>query len=101
VAPGRSRGPAVAVDGEVSPAVVRPGAILVAKVIHPYMATLFIRAGGVVVEDGGILQHAAILAREFGIPAVVGVANAVERFGGAAELVIDGGTGEVVAVDDP
>ena len=96
---GFARGPALAIQSADLPSLFEPDAILVAQVIHPYMAPLFLRAAGVVVEDGGLLQHAAILAREFGIPAVVGVADAVELFGRAALLEMDGGTGEVTMLE--
>ena len=97
-APGIATAAPVVILGEGLPETTSPGGILVARVIHPYLAPLLARMGGVVVEDGGILQHAAILAREFRIPAVVGVENAV-RFLGRAELVrLDGTTGEVAIV---
>src|SRR5207247_2053271 len=52
-------------------------------------------AAGLVVEEGGLLQHATRLAREFGIPAVVGVARATELFSDGEILEVSGDTGEV------
>lgn len=96
-APGAASGPPLVIrdDGHAE---VRPGAILVGKVIHPHHAPLFLTVGGVVAEDGGLLQHAAILAREFGIPAVIGVAGAVAALGAATSVTIDGTLGTVDAV---
>ena len=95
--PGNAKGPVFAITGETLPQDVPRGAILVARVIHPYMSPLFFSAAGVVVEDGGLLQHAAILAREFRLPAVVGVVDAVALLGSASTLEIDGTTGDVTA----
>ena len=52
-------------------------------------------AGAVEAETGSILSHLAILAREFGVPTVVGVENAVGRFPAGTTVVVDGSTGEV------
>ena len=48
-------------------------------------------------ETGSVLSHLAILAREYGVPTVVGVHDAVERFPVGVLLVVDGTTGEVLA----
>ncbi len=96
-APGRGRGPVWVAGEGITPA-PPPGCILVASVVHPYMAPLLLRAAGVVAEDGGVLQHAAILAREFGIPAVVGIPDAVARLAGAELVEVDGATGEVTVL---
>jgi pyruvate,water dikinase len=50
-----------------------------------------------VAETGSVLSHLAILAREFGVPTVVGVAGAVTRFPPGTPIVVDGTTGEVRA----
>jgi pyruvate,water dikinase len=72
------------------------GAILVLRILHPHLAPLLVRVGGLVVEEGSLLQHATALAREFGVPAVVGLANALEVFRDGDLLQLDGGTGEVI-----
>jgi pyruvate,water dikinase len=51
---------------------------------------------GLVAETGNVLSHLAILAREFHIPTVVGVEDAVRRFPPGTHLVVDGTTGEVI-----
>ena len=98
-APGLAAGAAyVLPDGTDEPA-VPAGAILVARLIHPYHSALFFRVAGVVSEEGGLLQHAAILAREFGIPAVVGLPNATQIFRTGERLEGRGDTGEVTRLD--
>ena len=57
-------------------------------------------AGGLVVEEGGLLNHCSIVARELRIPAVVGVRNATHRIPEGARIVIDGGQGLVRIEDD-
>lgn len=52
--------------------------------------------GGVVTETGGILSHGALLAREYGIPAVMGVPDAMKVLGEATEARINGITGQIV-----
>ena len=51
--------------------------------------------GGLVAETGSVLSHLAILAREFGVPTVVGVAGAVDRFPTGTVVTVDGATGAV------
>ena len=51
--------------------------------------------GGVVTDRGGTLSHAAVVAREYGIPAVVGTGNATELIKDGARVRIDGATGTV------
>ncbi|HEY3227869.1 MAG TPA: PEP/pyruvate-binding domain-containing protein, partial [Roseiflexaceae bacterium] len=58
---------------------LEPGEILVAPSTDPGWTPLFLTAGGLVMEMGGAMSHGAIVAREYGIPAVVGVAGATER----------------------
>jgi phosphohistidine swiveling domain-containing protein len=77
-----------------------PGAVLVVRTLDPNLAPLLPRLGGLVAETGSFLSHLAILAREFGVPTVVGVADAVSRFPAGATLVVDGTTGEVSRVDE-
>jgi pyruvate,water dikinase len=73
------------------------GDVLVARTTDASWSPLFARAAGIVVERGGPLSHAAIVARELGIPAVLNVAGAVERLAGAGHTVtVDGDEGVVV-----
>src|SRR5262245_8487788 len=79
-APGRAAGTAFILASDGGAGDVPPGAILVARLIHPFHAPLFLRVAAVVAEEGGLLQHTATLAREFGIPAVVGLPEATTIF---------------------
>ena len=76
-----------------------PDEILVAPQTDPAWTPLFLGARGVIVEYGAVMSHAAIVARELGIPAVVGVDRATVDLATGAMVTIDGTTG-VVTVDD-
>jgi phosphoenolpyruvate synthase/pyruvate phosphate dikinase len=75
---------------------LEPGEILVAKTTDPGWTPLFMVAGGLILEKGGLLSHGAIVAREFGIPAVVGVEEATRLFADEQRVAVDGTLGEVV-----
>jgi pyruvate,water dikinase len=97
-APGRSVGPARVLSTPSLADTVAPGSILVLRVVNPYLAPLLFRAGGVITEEGGLLQHATTLAREFGIPAVVGAEGAVDVVQDGDVVEVRGDTGEVLLV---
>ena len=99
-APGRASGEARVLRFPDDALDLPRGAIVVARIIHPHLAPLFFRLGGVVVEEGALLQHATTLAREFGVPAVVGVAGATGLFRDGDRLMVDGDAGEVALMDD-
>lgn len=93
---GRYRGPAVVVD-DAATSTLEEGDVLVAHATDPSWTPLFVRAGAIVVEEGGPLSHAAIVARELGKPAVLNVPGIVSRLrDGAGEVTIDGTAGTVV-----
>lgn len=94
-APGQASGRAHIVDeaGEMRP--VPRGSILVARIIHPHLAPLLTRVAGMVVEEGSLLQHATTLAREFGVPAVVGLRGATTLVREGDLIEIDGTMGVV------
>jgi pyruvate,water dikinase len=73
-----------------------PGEILVAPSTDPGWTPLFLKAAGLVMETGGAMSHGAIVAREYGIPAVVGVAGATEQIEIGSRITIDGSLGLVV-----
>ncbi|MFI7131535.1 PEP/pyruvate-binding domain-containing protein [Nonomuraea sp. NPDC050153] len=78
---------------------VRPGDILVCPFTDPAWTPLLRIAAGVVTETGGVLCHAAIVAREHGIPAVLGVLDATGRLRDGAIVTIDGTAGTVTAAN--
>jgi pyruvate,water dikinase len=74
---------------------LEPGEILVAPSTDPGWTPLFLTAGGLVMEMGGANSHGAVVAREYGIPAVVGVREAVARIATGDRISVDGSTGVV------
>ncbi|MGE5675515.1 MAG: PEP/pyruvate-binding domain-containing protein [Mycobacterium leprae] len=74
---------------------LRPGEVLVCPYSNPSWTPLFATAAAVVTETGGAMSHAAIVAREYGIPAVMGVAGATRFIADGQELLVDGNTGRV------
>lgn len=77
------------------------GAVLVVRTLDPALATVLPHLGGLVAETGSVLSHLAVLAREFGVPVVVGVPDALRRFPPGAEVLVDGTTGEVRVLHGP
>ncbi len=77
-------------------AYLSPGEILVAPSTDPGWTPLFLTASGLVMEVGGAMAHGAIVAREYGLPAVVGVAGATERIATGSRVTLDGIAGTVV-----
>jgi len=78
-----------------SGAALEPGEILVAPSTDPGWTPLFLTAGGLVMEMGGAMSHGAVVAREYGIPAVVGVPEATERISTGEQITVDGSAGTV------
>lgn len=78
---------------------LEPGEIIVAHSTDPSWTPLFLVAGGIVLEEGGPLSHAAIVAREFGLPAVLNVSDATQAIVTGEELIVDGTTGEVRRIE--
>ena len=75
---------------------LEPGEILVAPSTDPGWTPLFLTAGGLVMEMGGANSHGAVVAREYGIPAVVGVPDATRLISTGQKIRVDGGAGTVV-----
>jgi pyruvate,water dikinase len=77
-----------------------PGELLVAPSTDPGWTPLFLTAGGLVMEMGGANSHGAVVAREYGIPAVVGVPRATEAITTGDRITIDGAAGSVTVETD-
>jgi pyruvate,water dikinase len=80
---------------------VRPGEILVAPFTDPGWTPYFLNAAAIVMDIGGILSHGSIVAREFGIPAVVNVGHATQLIRTGQLLEVDGGSGTVRVLSAP
>ncbi|MBW4545513.1 MAG: response regulator [Symplocastrum torsivum CPER-KK1] len=78
-----------------------PGRILIVQSITPSWLPLLKQAAAVVTEQGGMTSHAAIIARELGIPAVVGAIGVTQLFETGESLLVDGDQGEIHRVKDP
>lgn len=79
---------------------LEPGEILVAPSTDPGWTPLFFTASGLVMEMGGPMSHGAIVAREYGIPAVVGVSGAIEQIATGQQITVDGSRGTITLADD-
>jgi phosphohistidine swiveling domain-containing protein len=92
---GRGSGPVVHGSVRRPPA---PGDVLVVRELSPGLAGWLPGLAGLVAETGGTLSHLAILAREYGVPTVVAVPEALRRFPAGDRLLVDGDTGEVTVL---
>ncbi len=98
---GLVRGPARVLFDPTDGARLHTGEILVAKFTDPSWTPLFLTAAGLIMEVGGIVSHGAIVAREYGIPAVVGVKDATRLLRQGDMVEVNGSTGEVVRIEEP
>ncbi len=96
--PGLARGTARILKDPSEASRLRKGEILVAPYTEPGWAPLFLLARALVMEVGGAVCHGAIVAREYGIPAVVGAKGALAAIKDGQEIMVDGTKGEVIAV---
>ena len=74
---------------------MQPGSILVCPTTTPAWTPLFPQATGLVTDIGGILAHGSIIAREYGIPAVMGTGNGTQRIATGQTITVDGDSGRV------
>ena len=95
VCSGVATGTARVITDPASPGELEPGDILFAPITDPAWTPLFLAVAGVVVDVGAQLSHAAIIARELGIPAVVSVAGASSTIADGALVTVDGTNGTV------
>jgi pyruvate,water dikinase len=84
---------------EMADAVLEPGDILVTAYTDPSWTPLFVTIGGLVTEVGGLMTHGAVVAREYGLPAVVGVVQATRRIRDGQRIRVNGTEGWVEVVE--
>jgi pyruvate,water dikinase len=99
ISPGTVRGKAKVLNSPDEKPVL-PGEILVARATDPGWTPLFLNAAGMVLEVGGVLQHGAVVAREYGKPCVVGIENATSILQDGQWIEMDGASGIVRLVQD-
>lgn len=92
---GQAQGAARVIQSQADLAAVQPGDVLVCPSSNPSWVPLFGIIAGLVTNTGGVTSHAAVVAREFGIPAVVGTGDATQRIRSGQQVVVDGTAGEV------
>jgi pyruvate,water dikinase len=96
---GRAEGPVRIIRGPNDFGRLRSGDILVCPYTNPSWTPLFQRAAAVVVDMGGLGSHAAIVAREYGIPAVMGTGTGTGILAEGQRVIVDGSAGTVAAAD--
>ncbi len=92
---GRVTAPARVLRGPQDFAQMEPGEVLVARITTPAWTSLFAMASAVVTDVGGPLSHSSIVAREYGIPAVLGTGVATQRLTSGQQIRVDGDAGTV------
>jgi phosphohistidine swiveling domain-containing protein len=95
VSPGRVTASASVILSPSDFAHMQPDSILVCPTTTPAWTPLFAQARGLVTDVGGILAHGSIVAREYGIPAVMGVGNGTQRIAHGQLITVDGDLGNV------
>lgn len=80
---------------------LQPGEILVCRGTDPAWTPLFLTASGLVTEVGGLMTHGSVVAREYGLPAVVGVVDATLRLADGPRVRLDGTAGTITYLDRP
>jgi pyruvate,water dikinase len=97
--PGVVEGPARVVKTVAEIATVREGEILVCSITSPAWAPIFTKVDAVVTDIGGVMSHAAIVCREYGLPAVVGTGHATARIRTGQTIRVDGSAGTVAILE--
>ena len=98
--PGTVTAPASVLHGPEDFSKMRTGNVLVASITTPAWTPLFARAAAVVTDVGGPLSHGSIVAREYGIPAVLGTDSATKQIQDGQTITVDGDTGLVTLIQD-
>lgn len=92
---GEYAGPALVLEEPIAPPEVEPGYVLVCPSTDPAWGPLFLQAGALVMETGGVLSHGAIVAREYGLPAVAGLPGVLAQIQTGERVHVSGATGLV------
>lgn len=100
VSPGQVTGPACVIRSPAEFDKMKPGSILVCPLTTPAWTQLFPHAKGLVTDIGSILAHGSIVAREYGIPAVLGVGDATQQIRSGQTITVDGDRGTVSILDE-
>ncbi len=98
--PGSYTGRARVLHSPTGGAAIEPGEVLVAPATNPGWSPLLLAAGGLVTEIGGALSHGAIIAREYGLPAVLNVAGATRYIRTGQIVCVDGSQGTVRLLEE-
>ena len=99
VSPGKVTGVATVILSPADFQAMTPDTILVCPTTTPAWTPLFAQAVGLVTDIGGILAHGSIVAREYGIPAVMGTGNSTQRIVSGQRIRVDGDTGCVTILE--
>ncbi len=97
---GLARGPARVIRSLSEIDHIQAGDILVTRFTDTGWTVKFAVLAGIVTEYGGVLSHAAIVSREYGIPCIVGATGAMEQVADGVEIVVDAGSGRVWLAED-
>jgi len=100
VSPGTITAPVSLINSPAEFDRMRPGSILVCPMTNPAWTPLFAHASGLATDMGGILGHGSIVAREYGIPAVVGTGTVTQRVKHGQTISVDGDAGTVKLHED-
>jgi pyruvate,water dikinase len=98
--PGVAEGPARVIFSPAQLDEVQAGEVLVCPITAPSWAPVFTKIAGAVSDIGGIMAHAAIVSREYGLPAVVGTGFGTKSIKTGQRVRVDGGRGIVTVLDD-
>jgi pyruvate,water dikinase len=94
--PGQYTGPVRVIRSEGELGKLHQGDVLVCPITSPVWSVVFPKVGALVTDVGGVLSHPAIIAREFGVPAVVATANGTELLQDGQLVTVDGSRGRVL-----
>ena len=100
VSPGVVTGKVRVLRSPADAALLEPGEVLVARATDPGWTPLFLKAGGVVMELGGMLSHGAVIAREYNLPAVVNIPGVTKALRTGQEVTMDGRQGAIWLIPD-